>query len=174
MHISTHAINQWNRCCIYRGINAVDVIKRAFNLCWWNNRSACAVRRGFDYTRATACDSCPRTGKSILGFSVAATSGSHLLVKDLASFKLLSPRATVQPGSVATAPWQIKPPLMAPNDFSRRHRLRWETQCVHYMNMPHDLYTYILLYTLLFAGAVKFYFLFFFFYCSTGLGLSSS
>lgn len=68
------------------------MIKRWLNLAWWNNGlhmlfllwwHTCTSRSWSLYSWWT--------GKSILGVSVAVTSGSHLFVKDLVPFKLLFP-----------------------------------------------------------------------------------
>lgn len=51
-----------------------------------------------------ASGSCLRAAKSVLGVSAAATSGSHLLVKDLASFKLPTAHPTpLQRGPILCA-----------------------------------------------------------------------
>lgn len=77
-----------NLQCIFRYVNAADVIKRRFNLAWWNN--GLPVLRLLWLHTSRSPRSWP-AGKSILGVSVAVTSGSHLFVRDLAPFKLLSP-----------------------------------------------------------------------------------
>lgn len=77
---------------IFRYINAVDVIKLCFNLAWWNNGPHVLYVLWLYTCTSRSCGLYGlSTSKSILGVSVVVTSGSHLLVKDLAPFKLLFP-----------------------------------------------------------------------------------
>ena len=73
-------------------IYAVDVIKRWLNLAWWNNSPHVLFLLWLYTCTSRSCSLYSWwTVKSILGVSVAVTSGSHLFVKDLAPFKLLFP-----------------------------------------------------------------------------------
>lgn len=77
---------------ILRYIYAVDVIKRWLNLAWWNNGPHVLFLLWLYTCTSRSCSLYSWwTAKSILGVSVAVTSGSHLFVKDLAPFKLLFP-----------------------------------------------------------------------------------
>lgn len=79
----------WIPQYIFRYIYVVDVIKRCLNLAWWNNGLHVLFLCWLYTCTSRSCSW--STGKSILGVSVAVTSGSHLFVKDLVPFKLLFP-----------------------------------------------------------------------------------
>lgn len=77
---------------IFRYTYAVDVIKHWLNLAWWNNGLHVPFLLWLYTCTSRSCSLYSWwTVKSILGVSVAVTSGSHLFVKDLAPFKLLFP-----------------------------------------------------------------------------------